>query len=204
MDNQVKPGAYTQDCCPKPTRVECIVVDKVYDSCFQVEDRTRTTTVTTGVGGQWPTNGFSVGQIVPCSPTADAGITCTELSRVPVGEGFSTITILVSVPITLANPNAPEETTDRVFTFTKTATLCCPEGVEPDCSESTLMFCNCVITQVNAGSVEITCDYQVCLLMRCILTVQLLVPSYGFCVPAPCTTIGGTCPPLPPSQCGFC
>jgi hypothetical protein len=30
--------------------------------------------------------------------------------------------------------------------------------------------------------------------MKCIATVQLLVPSYGFCQPAPCITLPGVCP----------
>lgn len=203
MPNQVSPGVCPPEGCPPPTQIECIVVDKVYDSCFQVDDRTRNTTVTTGDGGQWPTGIFTVGQVVPCSLTDGAEISCIEISRVPAGDGFVTVTILVSVPVTLTNPNDDAETVDTIFNFTKTATLCCPEGVEPDCSESTLLFCNCVITEVDDvdETVVVTCDFQVCLVIKCILTVQLLVPSYGFCVPAPCTVIAGQCPPLPPAQC---
>lgn len=201
MAEQVSPGVCPPEGCPPPTEIDCIVVDKVYDSCFQVDDRTRSTIVTTGALAEWPTGVFTVGQVVACVLTAGAEISCTEISRVPAGDGFVTVTILVSVPVTLTNPNAADETVDRTFTFTKTATLCCPTGVEPDCSESTLLFCNCVITQVNVGSVEVTCDFQVCLVIKCILTVQLLVPSYGFCVPAPCITLPGVCPPTPPPQC---
>ncbi len=203
MANQVCPGPCPPEGCPPPTQIDCIVVEKVYDSCFQVDDRTRMVTVTTDDGGQWPTGVFTVGQIVTCGLTVGAEISCTEISRVPADDGFVTVTIMVSVPMTLTNPNDATETTDRVFNFTKTATLCCPPGVEPDCSESTLMVCNCVITQVDDvdETVEVTCDVQVCLVMRCILTVQLLVPSYGFCVPAPCVTLPGICPPSPPQQC---
>ena len=203
MANQVSPGPCPPEGCPPPTQIDCIVVDKVYDSCYQVDDRTRTSTVTIGDGGQWPTGVFTVGQVVPCALTSGAEISCTELSRVPAEDGFVTVTMLISIPVTLTNPNDAEETTDRVFNFTKTATLCCPTGVEPDCSESTLMFCNCVITQVDAinDTVEVTCDFQVCLVIQCILTVQLLVPSYGFCVPAPCVVLPGVCPPSPPPQC---
>lgn len=203
MANQIGPGPCPPEGCPPPTQIDCIVVDKVYDSCFQVDEKTRMTTVTTDAEGQWPTGTFTVGQVVSCSLTTGAEISCTELSRVPAEDGFVTVTILVSVPVTLTNPNDSEETVNRVFNFTKTATLCCPTGVEPDCSESTLMFCNCVITQVDEvnETVEVTCDFQVCLVMKCILTVQLLVPSFGFCVPAPCVILPGVCPPLPPTQC---
>ena len=199
MSNQVCPGVCPPGGCPPPTVIECIVVDKVYDSCYQIDDRTRTATVSTET--EWPTGPFVVGQIVPCSLTEGSLISCVEISSVPAGDGFVTVTVLVSVPMTLSNPNEEDEIVDRIFNFTKTATLCCPPGVEPDCSESTLMFCNCVITQVGIDEVEVTCDFQVCLVMKCILTVQLLVPSYGFCVPAPCTVIPSVCPPSPPPQC---
>ncbi len=87
----------------------------------------------------------------------------------------------------------------------KTVTLCAPEGVNIDCSNSTLLSCNCIVTDVEEEDEDIaytiTCDIQVCLVIRSVLTVQLLVPSYGFCVPAPCVTLPGVCPPLPPDQC---
>lgn len=201
MASQITPGQCPPEGCPPPTEIACIVVDKVYDSCFQVDERTRMTTVTTGDGGEWPTGVFTVGDLVQCELTEGLDITCTEISRVPAGDGFVTVTILVNIPITLINPEDEEETVNRVFNFTKTATLCCPEGVEPDCTESTLLFCNCVITQVGDDEVEVTCDLSVCVVIRCILTVQLLVPSYGFCVPAPCTVVAGLCPPIPPPQC---
>ncbi|MHB1419613.1 MAG: hypothetical protein ACYCX4_08495 [Bacillota bacterium] len=201
MAEQVSPGVCPPEGCPPPTEIDCIIVDKVYDSCFQIDERTRTTTVTTGTGGEFVTGTFTVGDVVGCALTAGETIACSLVSSVPAGDSFATITVLVSIPITLTNPNADTETVDRIFNFTKTATLCFPEGVSVSCSESTLMFCNCVITQVGVGTIEVTCDFQVCLVIKTFLTVQLLVPTYGFCVPAPCTTLPGVCPPLPPAQC---
>lgn len=199
---QISPGLCPPEGCPPPTRIECIVVDKVYDSCFQINDVSRDTVISTTT--EFMTGPFAVGDVITCALTTGAVITCTEVARVPVGGGFFTVTILVSVPVTLTNPNDDEETVDRVFTFTKTVTLCCPEGVMPDCSESTLIFCSCVVTQVNgtyAPTITVTCTLQVCVVIKCILTVQLLVPSFGFCVPAPCVTLPGVCPPTPPAQC---
>lgn len=196
---QVTPGICPPEGCPPPTRIECIVVPKVYDSCFQTHDLTRDFTVTTGRSGQFPTGPFYVGQVVPCK--LKAPITCEELSRTPVGEGFVTLNLLVKVPLKLTNPNNDSETTSRLVTFTKMVTLCCPEGVDPDCTESTLTLCSCIVTAVGDNRIMITCDIQVCLVIKCILTVQLLVPSYGFCVPAPCVTLPGVCPPAPPPQC---
>jgi hypothetical protein len=196
---QVTPGECPPEGCPPFTRIECIAVDKIYDSCFQIHDLTRDTTVKFK-------NDFEEGGVIPCAQNGD--IECQEVSRTDVGGGFFTITVLVTVPITLTNPNDPTETEDKEFTFTKTVTLCCPEGVGPDCSESIINFCNCVITDVsgdpsNPGekTLSLTCTLQICLVLKCILRVQLLVPSYGFCVPAPCVTLPGVCPPTPPAQC---
>lgn len=189
--NQISPGVCPCEGCPPPTRIECIVVDKVYDSCFQLHEITRE--VTADFEGS-----FAVGDIISCQLNGD--ISCIELSRVSVGDGFFTITLLVTVPILLTNPENPEETVSTTFTFIKTVTLCCPEGVNPDCSESTINFCSCVVTGTN-GVLIISCTVQICLVIKCILTVQLLVPSYGFCVPAPCITLPGVCPPTPPAQC---
>jgi len=197
----VTPGVCPPEGCPPPTRIECIVVDKVYDSCFQVEDRTRSTLITTGTGKEFPTGCFNVGQIVPCALQPSQKISCQLLNKVAVGDSFFNIHLLVTVPVRLTNPNAPSEFVDRDFTFTKIVTLCCPEGTEVDCGESTLLFCNCVITEVEECIITVTCDFQVCLVIKCALTVQLLVPSYGFCVPAPCVTLPGICPPAPPAQC---
>ena len=191
---QIFPGVCPPEGCPPPTRIECIAVDKVYDSCFQVHDVTRTTTITSFTGK------FAVSDVIRCA--LNGTITCDEISRTSVGGGFSSITVLVSVPVRLTNPNNSSEYVDRIFTFTKTVTLCCPPGVEPDCSESTLIACTCIVTALNdTASIEVTCDLQVCLVLKCILRVQLLVPSYGFCVPAPCVTLPGVCPPTPPAQC---
>ncbi|SCY57944.1 hypothetical protein [Alkaliphilus peptidifermentans] len=190
--------------CPPPDRVECIVVDKVYDSCFQIDDRTREISTDSEEFG----TGLEQGDPVVCALTEDAEITCTEISRTPVGDGFFTIVLSVNVPVTLTNPeaaNGEDDEIERIFTFSKTVTLCAPEGVDIDCSESVLLSCNCVVTDVDEIDEEleysITCDIQVCLVVKAILRVQLLVPSYGFCVPAPCVTIPGVCPPLPPEQC---
>ncbi len=198
MAIQVNPGPCPPAGCPPPTEIACISVDKVYDSCFQVEDQIRSATVTTGPGGEWPTGAFFPGQVVPCALTALAKINATVISRVPAGGGLETITLLVTVPVTLTNPNNPAETANRVFDFTTTVTLSCPIGTILDTTASTIVFCSSAITVVNAGSVETAIVFQVNLVVECISTVQLLVPSYGLSIPTPCTIFPGvTLPAFP-------
>ena len=187
-----------------PNRIECIAVDKVYDSCFQTNDITRNITIGTGTGEPWEGADLEVGDIMQCgldTSLPEEGITCSVISRIPVGEGFYTLNILVTVPVVLTNED--DEVFETTFNFTKTVTLCAPEGVNIDCSESVILACNCVVTAVDIENetVTVTCDIQICFVIKSILTVQLLVPSYGFCVPAPCVTLPGVCPPLPPEQC---
>ena len=176
---QVTPGLCPPEGCPPFDRIECIVVEKVYDSCFQIDERSRDVVVDTTT--DWTTGTFAVGDIVGCSLTEGLGITCTEVSRVPTSEpGFFTVTLAISVPVTLTNPNEATETVDTVFTFTKNVTLCAPEGTSINCNESSLLLCNCMITAVNDETVTVTCEIHACVVIKSTLVVQLLVPSYGF------------------------
>jgi len=43
MTNQVNPGPCPSEGCPPTTEIVCISVDKVYDSCFQVEEQIKLT-----------------------------------------------------------------------------------------------------------------------------------------------------------------
>lgn len=163
---------------------------------------TRTATAGAGTAIYSFKGPFELGDIIPCSLDKTTGISCQVVNRQSAGGGFFTLTLLVSVPIILTNPNDPSEKVQRIFTFIRTVTLCCPENVIPDCSESSIITCNCMVTSLgNSPPIEVTCEIVVCLVVKCILDVQLLVPSYGFCVPAPCITLPGVCPPLPPAQC---
>ena len=53
---------------------------------------------------------------------------------------------------------------------------------------------------------QVCCEVDLCLLIQSKALVKLLVPAYGFCVPAPCVTLPKpplVCPPenLFPPQC---
>lgn len=164
----------------------------------------QTATATAGANNaQFSFNGpFELGDLIPCQLDTEIGISCTEISRQSIDEGFFNITLLVSVPLILTNPNNPMEIVKRTFTFTRTVTLCCPEGVMPDCSNSTIVNCSCFVSSLgNSPPIEVDCQISVCLVIACVQKVQLLVPSYGFCVPAPCVALPGVCPPTPPAQC---
>jgi hypothetical protein len=191
QQQQIQPGQCPPEGCPPFDRIECIVVDKVYDSCFQVED------LTTGEF-EFDFGGPDEGDLLDCELKK---VDCQVVRRTPAGGNFFTLLLLITVTIKVSNPDDPCRKTEREIKFTKTVTLCCPDGVDPNCDESTLTNCTCVVVDDRNGLEVAVCDLQLCLVIKCILKVQLLVPSYGFCIPAPCVTLPGVCPPLPPEQC---
>lgn len=200
MDEHVVIGPAVSQWPPPEKELVRIVADKVYDSCDETVDQTDKTIVTTGTDKEWSAGIFSVGQVAPSALTVGTEISCIEISRIPFGNYLTRITILVSVPLTLTNPNSAAETVNRVFNFTKTATLNCPPDAEVDCLRSRLNFSSSIITLVGSGSVEVTVDFQVGLIIDCILASQLLVPSYGICTPEPCTVWQEEAPPVPLSS----
>jgi hypothetical protein len=184
------------------TQIECIVVDKVYDSCFQRESLP---TVLACIFVD--TEAFTPGQVIPCN-IENASISCTEVERRHLGKGVFEIDILFTINnAIIKNPANPKEKLPlRIAPFVKTVTLCRPEGTTLDCSESTITRCICVASSITpvCGSgfqVIVVCQIELCLVIKSIARVQLLVPSYGFCAPSPCVTLPGVCPPIPPAQC---
>jgi len=199
----VSPGECRKEKPPVLTGIECIAVDKVYDSCFQRENLPAVLAcilVDTG--------NFTRGQIIPCNLDA-AIISCTAVERRPLENGFAELDLLFTIDNAfIQNPENPQETLPlNVAPFIKTVTLCCPEGTFIDCSESAIARCICTVSNITTPEsqpglqVIVVCQIQLCLVIKCLARVQLLVPSYGFCVPAPCVTLPGVCPPVPPAQC---
>lgn len=181
------------------------MVNKVYDSCFQIENKSQDITITPG--DPPPAEDYDlIGTLVMCE--LDNDIQCKEVKRRSEGNGFFTITLLVIAPMVIFGPEAREK--KWKIAFMKNVTLCHPEKNTLDCSDSTLLNCSCIISQVKTEIVNevpviteitVSCSVTVCLVLKSTLLVQLLVPSYGFCIPEPCTTETGICPPLPPEQC---
>ncbi|HEX6970952.1 MAG TPA: hypothetical protein VF234_01890 [Limnochordia bacterium] len=184
---QIVPGPCPPEGCPEPTEIVCIEVNKVYDFCFQTERQSATFTVPKTVTmGQ-------VGEAVPCMVDV-ANTTCMELValRQPLPGGFANVTLSITVPIILGTP--PNTVTETI-TFMKTVTICAPEGTTVDCRIAAAR-CECVITAIQNHERVVNCNVDLCIIVESRALVKLLVPSFGFCVPAPCVTF-----PLPPFVC---
>ncbi|MGE5509448.1 MAG: hypothetical protein ACM3RP_13345, partial [Chitinophagales bacterium] len=134
----------------------------------------------------------------------------------PTGvDGLATVRVTVTVQYDVVIRNAAGTVictiNNQVFTFSKTVTVCAPAGTTADCEVRAATCGPCVIlppTETFPRG-QVCCEFNLCVLVETTAPVKLLVPTFGFCVPARCQTGGfppGVCPPSPlfPPQCtGF-
>jgi hypothetical protein len=198
MPDEIVPGPYPES-CPPPTQIDCIEVTKVYDFCFLSQTKSPLLFAIP------PTCG-----VVPSGTTGSAtvsSVSCTTVSVVPIGTtGFANVTILVTVDlnITLTAPDGSTVCTfPGSFNFFETVVLCAPSGTTITCeSPSSLISGGTLVNN------EVAFIANICVLIESVATVKLLVPTFGFCVPAPCVVAPAppfACPPTPlyPPQCQF-
>jgi len=196
---QVSPGPCDPyEGCPPPTEIVCIEVPKVYDFCFQSERKEN-------VCFDIPCECMPP---IPADVSIECSITsanCFEVAREATGvDGFFNITLRVNVEgtITIRNADGSVRCTFPIcFGFLKTVVLCAPVGTEVVCDVVSSRCGPCFI--VNN---QVCCEIDLCIIIQIIAIVKLLVPAYGFCVPAECETLPKpplVCPPefLFPPQC---
>jgi hypothetical protein len=190
MADQIIPGPCPPTGCPPPTEIDCIQVTKVYDFCFESDTLSNICTAipTTCIGAT----------TASCTVTS---CTCTFASSSPTGQdGFVNATFVIACTIQFTVSSALATcTTSTTASLLKTVTLCAPTGTVQSCQvvgES----CGPVAIVDNTVCTTLT----VCTVFLSTALVTLLVPTYGFCTPAPCATLPVLpCPPssLFPPQC---
>ena len=183
----VSPGACDDGCCPPPTEIDCIMVDKVYASCSQ------TVTATQVVGddvlppGCIPP-GMTSGSL-PCSVDLSDS-TCLVGAVVSTGtDSINSITYTIAAVV---NVTCPSGTVTSITLYTTTTVpLYNPSGTTPTC---TILSGTCSAVVLPNGKLSV--QATLCLLLQTLAAVQLLVPAYGYCSPSPCEVAAiGVCPP---------
>lgn len=209
---QITPGPVGPDGAPEPTEIVCIDTRKVYDFCFEeivIPERTFTPPpgICTNLTGT--ASDFAVRcTILSAAMDTDQFVDCVEIGpRTPVGNGLFQVQVRVTVPVQIEVVNrmgglvcGPVVTS---FTFVRTAVLCAPPGTEVTCDITGTCLCDFDAVPGTTGTITITlfrCSFNLCLVLQSSAVVKLLVPSFGFCVPAPCR-VAGLCPPSFPPQC---
>jgi len=172
---------------PQPTETVCIEVVKVYDSCFQCECIENLTIPTDPV---FPPPATIV--------SATATLVCFDcvfgedlnIPGLP-GRRRVTFTWQVLVTIEYVDAGGTTRTVSETFTFTKDVPLYVAPGFE------SLMFCKFFasfeILRIRIVNTSIVFDLGMSLLFKTAADVQLLVPSFGFCVPPRCREIPTAC-----------
>jgi hypothetical protein len=194
VSDAIIPGPCT-DQCPAPTEIDCIQVNKVYDFCFEADTNTNVCVPIPSSCGILPTGTTATGVV--------SGSTCTVVGTTPitsggVATGFADVTLLVTVTITftLTGPTGTVICTfTGSFSFMKTIVLCAPTGTTITCT-----IPSSSVSPVAIVNGQVCSAVTICLLVSSIAMVNLLVPSYGFCTPAPCVVSPQppfTCPPSP-------
>lgn len=189
------PGPCPPEGCPPPTEIVCIKVAKVFDSCAQSDTVTITTTATT-------VDAVSlIGTTFACTVTPG---TATVGSTAPDATGC--VNVLVTIPFTVSFTASTTTIVILPVTglCTSLATLYAPTGttLQVDftltCSPPVPTITPIVGTTL--ALLTLTTVVACCVIITSEATVQLLVPSYGFCEIPPCGPLGLICPPIPPAQ----
>lgn len=204
--SSITPGPCSTQGCPAPTFIDCLEVTKVYDSCFQTESFPN---LCAPIPSPCASIAVMPGATVTCDVTS---ATCNFVSSASTGvDDYANVTFAVSLTVTYTvtppSPPAPSVappppppapcTFSVPVNFVQTVTLCAPTGTTQTC---TIAGTSCGPGAIFDGSVCV--PLTVCLVFQSTATVQLLVPTYGYCTPAPCAVLAAPpCPPVFPSTC---
>lgn len=176
-DPAISPGPFPSN-APEPTQIDCIAVEKVYASCSQ----TVNATLTLAEDGCLP----------PYSCTINLGASsCTVGAITPsTTPDISNITFVITVVMEITCGN--NASFSKAVYTTVTVPLYHPGGTTAKCQ---ILSGTCSV--VALPNHHISASATLCLLLQTTAKVQLLVPTYGFCVPAPCDA--PALPDCPPS-----
>jgi hypothetical protein len=192
MSDQVTPGPCPTTGCPPPTEIDCIQVTKVYDFCFQAD-------TIPNVCAPLCMPAETVASITCTVTDCDCDLVGTPVPASTPGFVEATFLITCTVVFTLTSSSGNTCTTSTTASFIKTVVLCGPAGTAQSC---TVVNESCSQPAIIGTTVCTT--VSICVIYQSTAYVALLVPTYGFCTPAPCSTAPLLpCPPssLFPPQC---
>lgn len=194
--------------------IDCIEVLKVYDQCIAETALPRQINLPAGCPNPLPEDAVIDCEIVfDIEEATGQPETRCEVINVsePDEEGFSTITIRQRIVTEITIRNAfgdiicgPEQVGPE-FCFT-TAVLYAPAGTFGQCRIiNAACECEAISDPDDPDLNVLLCTRALCQEVTVKALVKLCVPSYGFCIPAPCIAqpLDFTCPPdniFPPQR----
>lgn len=162
----------------------CIEVKKICDFCFQEHRVERT----------FEAGSSSHHKKFHCK-IDEENIVCREVERRDHHghKGKVLVCLAIEVPVILGSG---KEKMIRRVVFLKQAVLCAPEGTEIECKVTG----NCCCFH-DTTSHLINCVFDFCVVIQSKVTVRVLIPTFGECMPKPCKSTAQRCPPKSPKDC---
>jgi hypothetical protein len=169
--------------CPPPTEIDCIIVDKVFESCRRTLVDEPSTTLFGVVD--------AITEVVCTGATVIGTPTCTILAgrriRVDFTYQYTFRWVDAAGTHTFTSAPIPIEVTTRLPRIGDA-------GLLPHCE----VFLDCLECFVS-DTTTVTCCIGIMVVFKLISRVQLMVPTYGYCPqPSECE-VTGICPSFTPT-----
>lgn len=163
----------------------CVEVNKVFDACIK---QTQEEGVTLTLTGLTPTNPVYPLTFISARSIGTTGtITATQIDRLQDRPNFARVQATISIPVEVLylDANNVEGKATSTVTLTQDVIMFVPEpSVIPYTLNSVVSL---VSTQGTYTSENVfTVSACVTLILKIVMTVDLLIPSYGYCNIPPC------------------
>lgn len=163
----------------------CVEVNKVFDACIkqtQEEGVTLTLTNLTPANPVYPLTFISARSI-----GTTGTITATQIDRLQDRPNFARVQATISIPVEVLylDANNVEGKATSTVTMTQDVIMFVPE---PSVIPYTLNSVVSLVSTQGAYSAENVFTVSACvtLILKIVMTVDLLIPSYGYCNIPPC------------------
>lgn len=163
----------------------CVEVNKVFDACIK---QTQEEGLALNLTNLTPTTPVYPLTFISAKSIGNQGtVSNLSIDRLQDRPNFARVQVTVTVPVEVlfADANNVEGKATSTVTFTEDVIMFVPEpSVIPYTVNSvvSLVSTQGVYTQEN----QFTCSACVTLILKIVMTVDLLIPSYGYCNIPPC------------------
>ena len=163
----------------------CVEVNKVFDACIK---QTQEEGVTLTLNNLTPTNPVYPLTFISARSIGTAGtITATQIDRLQDRPNFARVQATISIPVEVLylDANNVEGKATSTVTLTQDVIMFVPE---PSVIPYTLNSVVSLVSTQGTYTAENVFTVSACvtLILKIVMTVDLLIPSYGYCNIPPC------------------
>lgn len=163
----------------------CVEVNKVFDACMK---QSQEDGILLALSDNVPANPtYPLTFISAKSTTTEGTITASQIDRLADRPNFARVQVTVSVPVEVlyTDANGVEGSATSSVSFTQDVILFVPEpSVIPYNVKAVVSLISTEGTYTPENSFTVSCC--VTIILKIVMPVELLVPSYGYCTIPPC------------------